>query len=747
MTIQTPIQSEFKVWFTAQEMADAADCGLLRGVPTTKRGVNDLAERENWSRYHALVKSEKGRGGTITQYHLDLLPLDVRLTYLSRFVRVERSDLAAGAGEEVISERARTERDARVVAIRLADRFRSFSKLTAAASDHLFVLMFNGGKVEGLPKWVSETIGSLSVRSLARWRSKMRSDGGVGLAHDPSEARKGKGLLDTANDGEVRNFVLAWLAQNEALAAEEIMDYVEGEFGSELVSRQGELLPLPSLRTFQLFIKRMKVEKHVVLTKINNPDHYRSNLKLRGTGTYQWVKSVGQLLMIDASPGDALCVDGRHSIYVAIDIYSRDLVILVSKTPRAAAVCLMMRKAILHWKRIKAVKTDNGSDFVAAETVRFLDALTIEKLCSPKFTPEVKAHVERAIKTVQHKFFSQLPGYIGHNVAERKAIEDRKSFAQRLGDDDIETFSVQLTAAELQQKLDDWLEYKYRRRPHKGIKKRTPAEMVEACTAERRPVDERALDVLLMPAPDRDGIRKMTPQGVSVGDNYYLTGSILPGTEVFVRLHTDMDKVLLFSVEDGRYLATAICPKFANINRAEFVRQQKDTFNAAVARDEREIRKHRKKLLKSKSGIDRQIALYREKANAQAEARSNVVRLQQPEERVTTPHIEAALAAFDAADRHAKPAPMTEPLAALMAAVEADLAPQPSKGNVRPLRAEATPQQRFRAAQEIEHGLASGQQIEAERLLWLGSYRESAEYKTQKGIWEEFGDQAPVMRT
>ncbi|WP_425646786.1 hypothetical protein [Agrobacterium leguminum] len=51
-------------------------------------------------------------------------------------------------------------------------------------------------------------------------------------------------------------------------------------------------------------------------------------------------------------------------------------------------------------------------------------------------SPEQKGHVERIIKTFQHEVGPQLSGYIGHSVADRKAIEGRKSFAQRLGADD-----------------------------------------------------------------------------------------------------------------------------------------------------------------------------------------------------------------------------------------------------------------------------------------------------------------------
>ena len=749
MTIQTPIQSEFKVWFTAQEMADAAECGLLQGVPASRQGVNDLARRENWHRYHALVKSEKGRGGTITRYHLDLLPIDIRLPYLRKFVQADQDDLRVpGALEAGLSERAWMERSARMIVVRLADKFKRLNRLTVMASDHMFTLTFNGGKVEGLPEWVRETIGSLSVRSIQRWRSSVRNNDGLALAHDPADARAGTGLLETAHDGRVRRHILAWIAEAPAMAAAVVRDQVIYEFGSELPDRHGEMKPMPNERAYRYYMAHLREAEKAVILAYSNPDGYRSRMKLRGRNAYRHVSRPNQMWMIDASPVDALCVDGRWNMYACIDVATRRFIITFSRTPRAEAVALLIRRAILEWGVPDVIKTDNGSDFVAAATVRLMNDLNIAADTSQAYSPAEKGIVERAIKTFQHEVAPQLPGYIGHNVAERKAIESKKSFAQRLGADERELFEVSMTIEELRAWTDDWLTYIYNEDAHGGLNGISPNVAAERSAERPRRVDERALDALLMPVVGNNGRRKMGPQGIRTDNRFFMTAKVLVGTDVFCRYHPDdMGRLYVYSVDGREFLDVATDPQFSGVNPAEFAKAIIAEGNAVMAERLKDVKAEVRRIKKGPAAIARSIAVAKQRMADRTADTANVIQLPKTEKAHVTPQIAAALDAATLPELRSKPAPMTEPLAALMAAVEADLAPQPSKGNVRSLRAEATPQQRFRAAQEIERGLASGQQIEAERLLWLGSYREGAEYKTQKGIWEEFGDQAPVLRT
>ncbi|MBA5777441.1 DDE-type integrase/transposase/recombinase [Stappia sp. F7233] len=778
MNAQAPIQVQ--MWFTAQEIAEAAKAGELPGLPATKRGVNDLADREGWHRYHAQVRCETGRGGTITRYHLDLLPLDVRLCYLSRRVgpaltmtggdgpgsgKAQAQPTLAAAGN--LTERERLNRDARMCIVRLADRFRAMLDLGALASDAYFADLYNSGRIP-LPDWAQGVVRRVSARTLMRWREKVKFQGSAALACDRSKAKKDTGLLETAEGGRLRAFVLAWIFKNPALSAGTLRDYCEDEFGGQIADRHGELKPLPPVRTFQHFIRKLRQEERVVILKNTNPDKYRSTMAMRGTGAYRWVKEPNQLWQIDASPVDALCTDGRHSMYACIDLATRRLVITLSKTPRASAVGLLIRKAVIQWGVPKTIKTDNGSDFKAQATQRLFSDLHIEQDVSRAYSPTEKGHVERVIGTFQHNFAPQLPGYVGHDVAERKAIEGKKAFSERLGADDAELFGVELTAAELQAIIDEWLEVYYHERPHGGLKGElkglSPNQAAQRSTTPVARVDERALDVLLMPLAGKDGRRRMTAQGLKIDHVYYSSPLILPGTDVIVRLDPiDMGKVYAFSAEDGSFLDAAVCPELRDIDRTEFVKAQKAMAREMLAEREREAKAELRELGKGPSGIERTLRLYRKKADEKEAAKANVVALPKREEEHVTPAIEAAKEASVLPLKPASPAPIDDRTRSIheellreweagnarvtaedLAEVEEMLERAEAFKNVVPIRQNQPLNeagQRFYRAIQLEMAIASGRQAEisTEELRWLGHYQRTPQYRTNVDIMEVWG--------
>ncbi len=60
------------------------------------------------------------------------------------------------------------------------------------------------------------------------------------------------------------------------------------------------------------------------------------------------------------------------------------MLIFVTRTQRAEAVLLLVRKAILAWGVPETVKTDNGSDFKATAVRRAFASLAIaHELCDP----------------------------------------------------------------------------------------------------------------------------------------------------------------------------------------------------------------------------------------------------------------------------------------------------------------------------------------------------------------------------
>ena len=735
MNAHSPAQVQ--VWFTAAEIAERAATGDMPGMPTHKVSVLRTIEREEWHRHHALVKVETGRGGTITRYHLDLLPLDVRLGYLSRQIgpalAIREGDSPAdlrGAGD--LTDRARLTRDARVYILRLADRFRQMLDLGALGTDSLFADMYNAGRVP-LPEWAAGVVKHVSARTLMRWRQARASAGSAALGHDPAKARKGKGVLDTANDGAVRTFIFALVAQQPHLSADHVRTLCRSEFGDTItIHRSGRsvAVAMPPVRTFQHVIKRLKETEKVALTKLSNPDKYRSAMAPSGVGALRHIVQPNALWQIDASPVDALCTDGRHSIYACIDIATRRALFYVSKTPRASAVAMLLRRAILAWGVPDTIKTDNGSDFVAKDTRRLFDALGITMDVSDAYSPQQKGHVERVIRTFQHDCSTLFPGFVGHNPADRKVIEDRKTFADRLGADTAELFGVSKTGPQLQAYADEWAEVRYQHSPHAGLKGKTPAQAAAASATTIRTVDVRALDMLLMPVAVKDGLRTVTKRGIRVGEFYYGINGLLPGERLFVRMDpNDAGRAVAFSAGDGSYVGEAICSELAGIHPSTLLAARRKAQAEVVEASTREVRKKIREITKGPALIERVLEVARRDV-------PNVVSLPKRETEHSTPAIAAALDAARPAEAPAQPKRAAELLAEMRKEMAAPAAAAPT---VTPLRRQETPQIRFRRAQDLMARVEAGEAISTEDAMWLGGYRSGPEYRALQALHEDFG--------
>ena len=728
-----------KEWLTAREIASEK----LPDVPATESALIRLARREAWD-VHPTFCRQRGASGGGLEYHYRLLPTLAQIAYFQRHARVgERPAIMdrVALSSADLSASARQERDARLAILSALESFSRGLTLNQQACIRLFCDRYQMAFI-GVDAWVKDLIPSISPRTIHRWLSAKRVGKTDDLAVDRSKARAGTGVLETANSGAVKAFILAWIASSPHLSAEIIRGYCEDHFGPEVADRNGEMKPLPPTRTFQHFIKALKASEKVVLTKITDPDKYRSTMKLSGTGTYRHIDEPNALWMIDASPVDALCLDGRYSMYANLDVATRRYVITLSRTPRASAVGLLLRKSILKWGVATVIKTDNGSDFVAVATKQLFTNLDIEPDVSDAYSPEQKGHVERVIKTFQHEVCPQLPGYIGHSVADRKAIEGRKSFSERLGADDKELFEVALTAEQLQQHIDDWLEYVYHEREHGGLKKRSPNQVAAATTTTIRRVDERALDALLMPVARKNGLCKMTKQGIKINYFHYLTGTILPGTDVFVRLDPmDKGKVYVYEPDGGRFLDVALCAELADVNPQAYVKAQKEISAELIRAKEREIKADIRALKKGPSGIERTIRLAKRKAAEREEARDNVIQLPRREEVHTTPQIAAALEAMTRPTATMDPKPLNEVAAKIHEAIvrEAEHKGQSKVVHLDPDAHLSEAARRFKWARSVDELISNQACVDDETLLRHARYRATSEYQTGMDLFKDFG--------
>lgn len=705
-----------KSFLSAAEIA-----GLkLPGVPSSPRGVLFAAERGGWT-----SRPRSGRGGGV-EYAVESLPEEARIAYVGQ--NIEAVEIPVAVAREAAAEpeaaklsgTAAQARDARLAIMKLAETFAAQSKVGIKKAELHFSDLYNGGKIEIAP-WIRAEVKALTPRTLRRWRALDRSGQKSKLGVDKAAARRGTGLLDRANGGEVRTFVLALIAKQPQLTAHHIHALLRDSFPSVIVGDR--VVALPPIRTLQHALKAWRETFRVELESVRNPDGFKSTMRFAARNLNP-ASRLNEVWQIDASPADTFTTDGRCNIYVCVDIFSRRMVALVTRTARADGVGLLIRKAILAWGVPERIKTDNGSDFIAHRTQRLFAALGIAHETSAPFSPEQKGHVERAIGTLQRGLMRTLPGFVGHSVADRKVIENRKAFSARLGEAPEDTFQIQLSATDLQKRADEWCADVYGRAPHSGLKGQSPfAVAAMARTKVRRIEDVRSLDMLLAPVADNGGMRVVTKTGLRVNNTHYIGGFLNVGDTVMVRMDdTDMGRAYVFATDGETYLGEAIAPELMGIDPAEAIARARSEQKRFIAERMEPVKRAARKI----KAVDFAAAIHR-----QALVNSGTL-IEFPKQHAD--HETPALAAARAATSEPVVS-HSEDIAALAAKMRAeDAAPAP---NVKPLRTAETSHQRWNRARGIEERIARKEFVETDELMWLGGYREGAEYK---GFAMTYGD-------
>ncbi|WP_249139956.1 DNA-binding protein [Bradyrhizobium japonicum] len=685
----------------------------LPGLSSAERAVKRTAKKQGWQ-----SRPRAGRGGGL-EYALESLPAEARAAYVGR--HIEAVEIPAAMAREAASEPeassvsagAADARDARLALLGQAERIAREAGVGHKRADRQLCDLYNTSQLEVAP-WIKAEVKSLTPRTLARWRAAAKAGHKNKLAVNRAAARRGTGVLDRANDGQLRTYILALVAKQPHLTTHHIRDLVADAFAQITIA--GNPVALPPIRTFQAALKSWRTTFRNEIEQIRNPDGYKSAIRFSARVANPALR-LNEIWQIDASPADVLTTDGRQTIYVCLDIFSRRMITLVSATPRAAAVGLLIRKAILAWGVPERIKTDNGSDFIAHTTRRLFAALGIDHETSAPFSPEQKGHVERAIGTLQRGLMRTLEGFIGHSVADRKVIENRKAFSQRLGEAPEDMFQVALSAAELQAKLDAWCADVYGTKSNDGLKGRTPFEAAAmAAGSIRRIEDVRALDMLLAPVAGKNGLRTVTKTGLRINDSHYLGGFLNVGDTVFVRMDAhDMGRAYVYTEDGETYLGQAIAPELAGVDPAKAIAmaraEQKRRHDETMAEVKRTARK-----IKAKDFAG---AIHRQALAAQGK----LIEFPKPVEAHDTPALAAARDAHTVVETGHAPE-----IAALAEKLRAEETKAPDV-NVTPLRAAETNHQLWNRARALEARIARREFVEPDELLWLGSFREGSVYR------------------
>ncbi len=485
------------------------------------------------------------------------------------------------------------------------------------------------------------------------------------------------------------------------------------------------------VKAIERFMVRWKAENAQVWTYMTNPDRWKNVYMPAHGDHFEGITALNQLWELDSTPADWMLTDGRHSVLGVIDLYTRRLKFFVSRTSKATAVCTLLRTAILDWGIPETARTDNGQEYVSNQVDAALRSLEIHQdICIP-FASEEKAAIERGIKTMLHGILDLLPGFIGHNVAERKVIEARASFAKRVMTAG-EVIEIKMTAAELQEKLDQWCEV-YHAAPHSGLKDRSPLEMVGAWTKPvRRITDERALDALLMPLA---GTRRVTKKGVAYDNHDYIAPELTvhTGEEVLLKLdESSLGRLYVYTLE-GAFICIAEAPDLTGISRAEAAAAATHHARRFVAAQAEDLRRHKKSI---KENIAEAVLTHK------LEAARKLSHFPNRSEEYTTPDLDQAALAARALDAPKAAAP-TDGERAAMTELERELANPPVA------QLPETDRQRYQRWVRVSRRTTQEALTDEEHNFLLG-YVNSPEWKAQHSVHVDFGlevDGIPVTDT
>lgn len=475
-----------------------------------------------------------------------------------------------------------------------------------------------------VPVWVRGCCRRLSIPTLYRWQRQLREGGTAALA--PQTHRRGRKATISLSVG-LEDFLRGMLVSYPHSSIPQIERAVRARFEREVWPSRGAL---------SRWVAGWKREMAEVFEAVANPDAWKSRSMVAFGSFSEDIHAINDLWELDSTPGDLLLADGRYHLVGVIDVFSRRLKLEVTRTSRAVAILALLRRAMLDWGVPMAVRTDNGKEFTGHYVQRVLADLQVRQLLCPPFQPWHKPYIERVFKTFAHDVLELLPGFCGHNVAERQELRARQGFADRLFRRGGE-LTITMTPADFQVFVDDWCEA-YHHRPHAGLDGQTPFAVAAAnCTPLRRVEDERVLDLLLA-EPARGRTRVVAKTGIKLDGAMFIAPELEAwvGREVEIRYDpADLGRIYVF--DGSSFVCVAVCPERTGVDRRAIAVEAKRRQRARVAAGRKVLRAAAKA-----QGLQ-QIA--EEIVAAERERAANLVAFPQPE----VAHETAALVALQAA--------------------------------------------------------------------------------------------------
>ncbi len=715
--------------FTNKDIADQLNMSV--------RGVAKKAGREGWAYSEMSI-----RGGKQRQYNLDDLPLDVRAEMTGR---VLESDMAVDGEKDAqkiqfktsLEETLKQSKNSRnlsaledennrinprITILRAWHTFTQESGKCKSTCSALFAEIYNAGNAN-LPADVMAAIPSVSGPSLLRWEAQIKKEGTARLGGNYGN-RKGQSKVD--QNENLKQYIIGFIYQYPHADVKHIYDGLKARFSDD------KTIDFPGKRSVQRWVAAWKIENAQILTAVSNPDEWKNKFMVAHGSLSDGIERLNQVWELDSTPGDIQLIDGRHSLVGIIDVYTRRLKIVVSKTSKATAVAAVLRRSLIDWGVPEIAKTDNGADYVGFHIKRSLIDLGIEQVLCPPFQPWHKPHIERAFRTFSHSLLELMPGFCGHNVAEKSALQARDSFADRLFKKN-EVIEIKMNSKQLQEFCDSWVDQIYSHDQHSSLNGKTPFEMVSDYIGEVQIIEsERALDILLAEAPGNHGRRTVQKKGIRIkwkgepASHWYSAPELathLVGRDVRVTFDPTGEMGQIFVFDDSGFVCIAECPELLGLDR-------QDHAVAAKTIQQRYVNQSRKAMKDAAKQANTQSAAEEILAHAAKKA-GNVSMFPKPQNTYTSSGLEAAKEAVEMENREPTPSPVSDETRAKLAK---EMASQKTIENLPETR-----QQRYLRWCALDRSVKAGIEISGnDKVFWKG-YRDTSEWKSLRLMEEEFG--------
>lgn len=699
-----------KNYFSAKELEELH----LTTLPSCKRLINIKATNENWP-----FRARKGKGGG-KEYNIDDLPSEVK-TEILRKQQFKDNTIQQIKQEEALSALVKLndmqlqKAEIREKIIQEYHSYRKQSGLSATKARLSFCELYNNKTVLTDSSFRS-FINSLSKNTLFDWEKNYEAMGLSGLA-DNYGNRKGASKVESRP--EIKEFILGLIYHRPDINCKLIMRSLRVKF---------DRATLPSYRTIQNWVSKWKHENQSTLLAIKNPDAWRNKFQAAAGSQSEKIVRLNQRWEFDSTPTDIMLDDGsRHNIVGVIDVYSRRLKLLVSNSSNSKAVTSITRACLLEWGVPEEVKTDNGADYASKHMRRVFDSLEIKQIFCKPFTPEGKPHIERVFKTFSHDVLEMLPGYIGHNVSDRKNIEARKSFADHIMGKAKNRTAEYLSAEQLQEFCDNWIKNYYMQEPHRGLNGKTPQSMIDNYDGEvRRIGNERALDILLSPTSG-DGLRTVTKKGIAIDNAYYDSHDLAmyAGKQVKVLYsESEWGKIYVFTLE-GKFICEAFCCERAGISRAEVATAKKHLQKRLISESKKIVKDYSKKYMVKN--------LAQEIVNQKIENNPDILAFPKPEVPYESRFLQEA--------ENILASKQEIPASRNLTVEEQNTLEQVEKAkndNVISMPATILAREKYKHWKDLNERFLKGERLTANERDFYANYKLSSEYETQQTL-EELG--------